>query len=104
MLDGAGYLSRTFPFPRAGPRKTGSADHRRIRMKRTRCIFFSWLIFLGSFVGRSEAAERARDERPFPEPGSKKGLQVQMIEDGLTLGIKHATLNVSLGSLIDLEH
>ena len=45
----------------------------------------------------------ARDDRPFPDPGGKKGLQVQMIEDGLALGIKHATLNVSLGSLIDLE-
>jgi hypothetical protein len=34
---------------------------------------------------------------------SKKGLQVQMIDDALALGIKHATLNVSVTSLIDLD-
>ena len=36
---------------------------------------------------------------PFPEPGSKKGLQVQMVDDAIALGIRHATLNVSLGAL-----
>jgi hypothetical protein len=46
---------------------------------------------------------QALDTRPFPTPGSKKGLQVQMIDDGLALGIEHATLNVSLGALIDLD-
>jgi len=34
---------------------------------------------------------------------SKKGLQVQMVDDALALGIKHAALNVSLTSLIDLD-
>ena len=45
----------------------------------------------------------ALDDRPFPEPGSKKGLQVQMIDDALELGVKHAALNLGLSGLIDLE-
>ena len=32
-----------------------------------------------------------------------KGLQVQMVDDALALGIKHAALNVSITSLIDLD-
>lgn len=36
-------------------------------------------------------------------PASKKGLQVQMVDDALALGIKHAALNVSVTSLIDVD-
>ena len=39
---------------------------------------------------------------PFPEAASKKGLQVQMVEDALALGIKHAALNVNFSQMIDL--
>jgi hypothetical protein len=46
------------------------------------------------------AAEPANAD-PFPQPRSKKGLQVQMIDDALALGIEHATLNVDLTRLID---
>jgi hypothetical protein len=56
-----------------------------------------------SLIAHPNETARAADARPFPEPGSKKGLQVQMIDDALALGIKHAALNVSIGSLIDLE-
>jgi hypothetical protein len=38
-----------------------------------------------------------------PAPPSIKGLQVQMVDDALALSIKHAALNVSLTSLIDLN-
>lgn len=38
---------------------------------------------------------------PYPAAASKKGLQVQMVEDALALGIKHAALNLNLGALID---
>lgn len=41
-----------------------------------------------------------RDETPFPHPASKKGLQVQMVDDALSLGIKHAALNVNIGQLL----
>jgi hypothetical protein len=39
---------------------------------------------------------------PFPEVASKKGLQVQMVDDALALGIKHAALNVNFSQMIDL--
>ncbi|MBL8819266.1 MAG: hypothetical protein JNL58_24760 [Planctomyces sp.] len=49
-----------------------------------------------------EFPERASlDHRPFPVSTSRKGLQVQMIDDALALGIRHATLNVNLAALID---
>lgn len=38
---------------------------------------------------------------PYPAAASKKGLQVQMVDDALSLGIKHAALNLNLGALID---
>ena len=40
---------------------------------------------------------------PFPNPASKKGLQVQMVEDALALDIHHAALNLNLSSLLSLE-
>lgn len=39
----------------------------------------------------------------FPLVSSKKGLQVQMGDDALALGIKHAALNVYLPQLLDKE-
>lgn len=38
---------------------------------------------------------------PFPSTTSKKGLQVQMVDDALALGIQHAALNFNLAQLID---
>ena len=35
-------------------------------------------------------------DEPFPQPASKKGLQVQMVDDALALGVKHAALNLFL--------
>src|SRR5678810_1237344 len=43
------------------------------------------------------------DITPFPTPPSKKGLQVQMVDDALALGIKHAALNVNLSQLLDIR-
>jgi hypothetical protein len=40
---------------------------------------------------------------PFPVAASKKGLQVQMVDDATALGVKHAALNVDLTALADLE-
>jgi hypothetical protein len=37
----------------------------------------------------------------FPKAASKKGLQVELVDDALTLGVKHAALNVNLSQLID---
>ena len=39
----------------------------------------------------------------FPHPPSKKGLQVQMVDDAVALGVKHAALNINLTQLVDLS-
>lgn len=60
-----------------------------------------WWIFVSlvaGFVGSS-----AQDRTPFPASSSKKGLQVQMVEDALALGIKHAALNVNFAQLLDVS-
>ena len=44
------------------------------------------------------AGAAAQDRTPFTEPGSKKGIQVQMTSDALALGIRHATLNCVLNT------
>jgi hypothetical protein len=62
-------------------------------------FFIPWLLLIaGTRV--AVAAESASDE-PFPTPTTKKGLQVQMVDDALALGIGHAALNVDLTRLID---
>jgi len=40
----------------------------------------------------------------YPAAASKKGLQVEMVEDALALGVKHAALNFNLAQLIDLQN
>lgn len=42
----------------------------------------------------------APDNPPFPSPPDKKGLQVQMTDDAIALGIHHGAINVSLGALM----
>jgi len=43
------------------------------------------------------------DPTPFPRPPSIKGLQVQMVDDALALGIDHAGINVNITALVDLN-
>ncbi|CAN5917040.1 hypothetical protein BH11VER1_BH11VER1_22270 [soil metagenome] len=45
----------------------------------------------------------AQNAEPYPESIGKKGLQVQMVPDAIALGIQHAGINVSLGSLMDVQ-
>jgi hypothetical protein len=51
----------------------------------------------------SSPARAAVNSEPFPTSRSKKGLQVQMVDDALALGIKHAALNVNLAQMVDLR-
>ncbi|MFZ4763706.1 MAG: DUF5722 domain-containing protein [Roseimicrobium sp.] len=60
----------------------------------------AWLALFSYVFSVSAMAQNAE---PFPTPSSKKGLQVQMVDDAIVLGIRHATLNVSLGALFHLE-
>ena len=43
----------------------------------------------------------AQNTDPFPTPPNQKGLQVQMVDDALALGIHHAGINVNLTALFD---
>jgi hypothetical protein len=43
----------------------------------------------------------SRYGEPYPTAASKKGLQVEWVDDALALGVKHAALNFNLASLID---
>ena len=43
------------------------------------------------------------DATPFPNPPSIKGLQVQMVDDALALGIHHAGVNINITGLVDRE-
>jgi hypothetical protein len=60
--------------------------------------FFLFLIMgaLGLCPAISQGAS------PFPTPPDKKGVQVQMVQDAIDLGIHHAAVNVSLGALFQL--
>jgi hypothetical protein len=51
-------------------------------------------------VSSSFGAE-SRYNEPYPTAASKKGLQVEMVDDALALGVKHAALNFNLAQLID---
>lgn len=42
----------------------------------------------------------SRWQQPFPVVQSKKGLQVQMLEDAISLGVRHAALNVDLANVL----
>jgi hypothetical protein len=42
----------------------------------------------------------SRYQEPYPTAASKKGLQVELVDDALALGVKHAALNFDLASLI----
>ncbi len=45
----------------------------------------------------------SEDQEPFPNTSGKKGLQVQMLDDALALGIQHASLNVNVAGMVDIE-
>lgn len=45
----------------------------------------------------------AQNTTPFPVLPNQKGLQVQMVDDAIALGIHHAAINVNLTALFDLR-
>jgi hypothetical protein len=48
-------------------------------------------------------APASRYAESYPSAASKKGLQVQMVDDALALGVKHAALNVDLAQIVDVR-
>ena len=92
------------PGERAGVRgktRTNLPQHSVSHPSRWTCLVA--LLFLFLITCSAPAAETSRYHDPFPIVSSKKGLQVQMLDDAIALGIKHAALNVNLTSLVDLS-
>jgi Family of unknown function (DUF5722) len=56
-----------------------------------------------AFLLLLSALQAAPDSAPFPAAPNIKGLQVQMVDDALALGIHHAGVNVNLTALLDLS-
>lgn len=73
-------------------RQTAAAVNRRRHLR-------ALALSLATLIVSAAAHDAVADDAPFPQPGSVKGLQVQMTEDALALGIRHAAINVSLGAL-----
>lgn len=57
----------------------------------------------GPVLHVGDLSEAAPPGEAPPVPASKKGLQVQMVDDAIELGVQHAALNVDLPSLMDAE-
>jgi hypothetical protein len=55
------------------------------------------LLVLNTRVACAEVVSRYNE--PYPTAASKKGLQVEMVDDALALGVKHAALNINLTQL-----
>ena len=64
---------------------------------------------LSLIVGELQGADSPQNHRtsrssrysePYPTAPSKKGLQVEIVEDALALGVRHAALNVDLARVI----
>ena len=53
--------------------------------------------------GQSSTRASSFDTTDFPIAPSKKGLQIQMVDDALALGITHAALNVNFAQLLDVS-
>ena len=64
-------------------------------------LFASFLILVSSLPLVAQSA--VPDATPFPKPPSIKGLQVQMVDDALALGIHHAGVNINITGLVELE-
>ena len=64
----------------------------RVRIPRWSCWFVAALA--------TACATPSGNQTPYPSPSSVKGLQVQMVDDALALGIRHAGINCNLGQLM----
>lgn len=56
-----------------------------------------------SFCSTLVRSDEPRYVEEFPQPTSKKGLQVEIVDDAIELGIQHAAFNVNLCSLLSVD-
>jgi len=62
----------------------------------TRILLLAWV--LAPAIGRAE--NQPPHANAYPPAASKKGLQVELLDDALTLGVKHAALNANLSEFV----
>jgi len=68
-------------------------------MLRLRVVLCLAGVFALAHTARGAGASRYVEA--YPQAASKKGLQVEIVDDALALGVKHAALNFNLSQLID---
>jgi hypothetical protein len=61
------------------------------------------LAFIAAMTAVGGQTIASRYTEPYPAAASIKGLQVEMVDDALALGVKQAALNFNLSGLIDPE-
>jgi hypothetical protein len=65
-----------------------------------RRVFLSFCLILVLSISAANADSPNKDR--YPKSKSKKGLQVQMVDDAIALGVKHAALNFNFGQMVAL--
>ncbi len=55
-------------------------------------------------VANVSTIARAQDAQSFPKPDSIKGLQVQMVDDAIKLGVRHGAINFALNGMFASEN
>jgi len=63
-------------------------------------MFLGLILFAFPLKGDPTASHY---NEPYPAAASKKGLQVEWVDDALALGVKHAALNLNISALADLK-
>jgi hypothetical protein len=74
---------------------------REVPMKMTFVSFSLAVLLLAPLNSGHAETGGSRYSEAYPSAGSKKGLQVEIVEDALTLGVKHAALNFNLCQLVE---
>lgn len=60
-----------------------------------------FLILVTAASAAQAESIKPRYVESYPSSASKKGLQVERVDDALQLGVKHAALNINLSALVD---
>jgi len=79
-----------------------------------RCLFLILFSFCFIHEAKGEQSTKVVLAKPkeknifqnhdaYPRLKSKKGLQVQMVDDAIALGVKHAAINFNLGQIVSLD-
>jgi hypothetical protein len=65
--------------------------------------YYSVVAVFVLFVAGSTSISNAQDTQSFPKPESIKGLQVQMVDDAIKLGVRHGAINFALNGMYATE-